>query len=720
MRVAVLVLFLGLGCKENAPPAVEKGPSQKKAEVEEGRRTPKKSDDVKSDTGDLDRIKTRGTLRIVIQGDDEQDFLPRSGMPALQDIQQAEAFAEEIGVTGQLILVDRYEDLIPMLLDGRADLIAAQFTVTEERKKKVAFGRSTASIDEILVGRKGAPDLPRKLEELNGREVHVRKSASYWETLKELKKEKLPDLKLVAVEEHLDAESIVHEVTVGKRPLTVVDSHILDAIETYNENVERLFPVAEDRELAWAVRKDNPDLRAAVDAFVIEQAMKGVETLRTGDLDEIKERGVIRVITRNNPITYFLHKGRQFGFDYELMKIAARDLDVRLEMVVPPSRDLLIPWLLEGRGDVVAASLTVNEGRKAKVAFSHPYFYVDELVVKKKGAKGPSTLEEMKGRTIHVRKSSSYYATLKKKQKVGGFEIALAPEDLETEDLIAQVASGEIELTVADSNILDLELTYGTEVEEAFPLTQLVRKEGEKRSKLAPDAAKSIAFAVRKDNPKLRSFLSKWAEEHYRGLHYNILKKRYFASRKNFAKAKEHRLGKTGKISPYDDLIQRFAAKYGLDWRLMAAQAFVESRFDPNAKSWVGAQGLFQVMPRTGEALGFDNLQDPEEGVHAGIKYMDRLIERFDPEIPFKQRVLFALASYNAGYGHVLDARRLAEAQGLDRNRWFGNVEKGMRLLAKPEFARHARHGYCRGGEPVAYVAHIEELYDAYVKVTAD
>lgn len=718
MRLAALLLLLGLGCKDTPKPPAHQKP-EPKGEAADPQPGPaaKRSADEEVDTGDLDRIKARGVLRILIHGDDEQDFLPRAGMPALQDIEQAEAFAEELGVKPELVLVDSYEDLVPKLLEGRADLIAAQFTVTEARKKTVAFGRSTASIAEILVGKKGAPELPKKLEDLNGREVHVRRSSSYWETLQKLKAEKAPELKLVAVDEHLDAESIVHQVTVGQRPLTVVDSHLLDAIETYNLEVERLFAVAEDRQLAWAVRRDNPKLKAAVDAFVVQQAMKGVEKLQTGDLDEIEKRGVLRVLTRNNPITYFLHKGRQFGFDYELMKLAAADLDVRLEMVVPPSRDLLIPWLLEGRGDVVAASLTVNEERQARVAFTHPYFYVDELVVRRKGAAGPSSLAEMKGKTIHVRKSSSYHATLRSEQKEGGFEIAFVPEDLETEELLAQVASGEIELTVADSNILDLELAYGTEVERAFPLTALASPEGEKRSKLAPTAAKSIAYAVRKDNPRLQAFLSKWAKEHYRGLHYNILKKRYFGSRRNFARAKEHRLGKTGEISPYDELIQRYAAKYGLDWQLMAAQAFVESRFDPKAKSWVGARGLFQVMPRTGKALGFEDLEDPEEGVHAGIKYMDRLIGRFDPEIPFKQRVLFALASYNAGYGHVLDARRLAEARGLDRNRWFGHVEKAMLLLSKPEFAKRARHGYCRGGEPVAYVAHIHELYDAYVKV---
>ena len=706
MRLLLCFAIL-LGCTEKRKP--EKAPPHPPAEEQPKQKSALKSDDVAAEKGDLDAIQKRGTLRILIYGTGEDSFLPRNGMPALQDIQMAERFAERLGVKPELVLVEEYDQLIPMLEAGKGDLIAAQFTVTEARKEKVTFGRSKAAISELLIGKKGAPDLPKKKEELAGREVHVRKSSSYWETLGGLE-----GVKRVAVPEHLDAESIVYEVTTGKRPLTVVDSHILDVVETYNDGVARLFPLAAGQELAWAMRKESPKLKAAVDEFVIEQAMRKKEELSVDDLAAIKKRGVLRVLTRNNPITYFLQKGRQFGWDYELSKLIADEMGVRLEMVVPPSRRDLIPWLLEGRGDMIAASMTVTEGRMKKVAFSAPYQYVDEVVVKKKGAEGPASIGELDGKKVHVRRFSSYYATLKK----AGVEPVLAPSDQETEELIAKVASGEIELTVADTHILELELSYGTEVEKAFHLTELPPpKEGEKRGKRAPTAAKSIAFAVRPTNPELLKFLSSWVKKNYRGLDYNILKKRYFENRRNFAKAKEQRLGKTGQISPYDPIIEQFSKKYGLDWRLMAAQAYVESRFDPKAKSWVGAKGLFQVMPRTGKALGFSNLEDPKVGTHAGIKYMNRLIGHFDPELPFSERMFFALASYNAGYGHVLDARRLAEAEGLDASRWFGNVEKAMLLLSQPQHARRARHGYCRGKEPVAYVRHIDELYQAYVKV---
>ncbi|MDE2699360.1 MAG: transglycosylase SLT domain-containing protein [Gemmatimonadota bacterium] len=177
------------------------------------------------------------------------------------------------------------------------------------------------------------------------------------------------------------------------------------------------------------------------------------------------------------------------------------------------------------------------------------------------------------------------------------------------------------------------------------------------------------------------------------------------------------RVGLSGQLSPYDALTKKYASQYGQDWRLITAQMYQESRFDPEAVSWVGAQGLMQVMPSTGEQLGFTDLHDPQESIHAGVKYMRQLINRFDHNLPMEVRIRFALASYNAGYGHVLDARRLAREMGWDSNRWFGNVEKAMRLLSQPDYYERARYGFCRGGQPVHYVENIQNFYDAYVEI---
>ncbi|WP_224361757.1 transporter substrate-binding domain-containing protein [Hyalangium versicolor] len=662
-------------------------------------------------TGDLAAIRASGALRVLVEGTDE-DFLPRQGMPKAQDRLLLERFAEKQGLTVEFIQAPAFDQLIPMLREGRGDVIAADLTVTSARAKEIAFTRPLRVVSEFVVGKRGAADLPRKPEQLAGRTVHVRESNSFVDSLKELAQSKAPGLVIAPVPESTETEEIVYQVSRGELPLTVADSHLLAAIETYNPDVERLFPIAEGRQIAWAVRQENPELRLALDSFITEHVLTEYAAERfTGDLPAIRKRGVLRVLTRNNPVTYFLHRGEQHGFDFELAKTAAEQMGVRLEIVVPPSRDLLIPWLNEGRGDVIAASLTVTPERSAEVAFSRPYLFVDEVLVQR--AEGPklASLAELKGQKIHVRASSSYHSTLLALQKAHGpFEIVQEPEEVETEALLDRTAEGEIPFTVADSHLFAAEQAYRDGLEVAFPLPV----EGTPASK---EGSRAIAFAVRKDATKLRGFFDGFVKKMYRGTLYNMWRKRYFENSRRVFEAKVERVEVSGTLSPYDLIFQSYSSRYGMDWRLMAAQAYQESRFNPKLKSWVGAIGLFQVMPATGRSLGFRKLEDPDQGTHAGVMYMQQLVNRFEPEIPFKHRLRFALASYNAGMGHVQDARRIAKEKGWNPNKWFGNVEKAMLLLERPEYYRRARYGYCRGSEPVKYVSEIQNRYTSYVEL---
>lgn len=707
--------LLILGCEDEAPvppdAAAAQGPPRPVDVVLAGEGAA-----AETHTDDFAQITQRRILRVLIPGN-EEDYLPRAGSPASQDRDTAREFAARHGLKARFILVSRRDQLIPMLLQGRGDVIAAQLTVTEARAKQVAFTRPTATVEEILVGRKGAADLPRSPADLNGRTVHVRPSSSFAATLRSLAAEQAPGLRIELVAEHLDTEGLVFQVGEGKLPLTVADSNLLDAIETYNDDVQRLFSVAQGRQLAWAVRPDNPALKSALDAFLVEHAMTGHTHRRfVHDLDGIKKWGEIRVLTRNNAVNYFLHRGQQRGFEYELAQLLAQDLGVRLAMVVPPSRDQLIPWLLEGRGDVIAASLTVSPEREKQLAFSRPYLFVEELLVGRKGGPAISSPDELGRHPIHVRRSSTYFQTLEALQaEIGPLQIVEADETLETEELIAQVAAGTIPFTVADSHIVQVEMTYRDDI---------VVNQALSAPDTAPEAwqnltagSKHIAFAVRPDNPRLKEQLDRFVNKTYRGLEYNVARKRYFENTRRIAQAKQERSGAGGQLSPYDALIKKYSARYQFDWRLMAALCFQESRFDPKAESWVGAKGLFQVMPATGRDLGFTRLEDPEQGIHAGIKYLHGLLKKLDPKIEFKQRVRFAMAGYNAGIGHVADARRLASQQGRDPDKWFNHVADMMPLLQKPKYYRKARHGYCRGSEPKKYVSEIQNRYDNYVKI---
>jgi len=361
--------------------------------------------------------------------------------------------------------------------------------------------------------------------------------------------------------------------------------------------------------------------------------------------------------------------------------------------------------LLEGKADVIAAFMTATKEREDQgVRFSRYHLLASEIIVTRADDTSLNKPEDLAGRSIYVRKSSAYWKTLVDLKSQGiDFNLKEAPETMETEEIIAKVASGEYDLTLSDNHILNIELTWREDIRAAFPLGK----------------ARKNAWAVRKKDTKLLTAINQFIRKEYKGLFYNMTYKKYF---KNSHKIKQHKqdridLNPDGTISPYDKLVKKYAEQYGFDWRLIVSQMYQESRFNPKAKSWVGAKGLMQVMPRTAKELKLTDLEDPETGIHAGIKYMQWVRQRFEQELDVQDRMWFALAAYNAGAGHIKDARRLARQKGWKPNRWFNNVEKALLLLSKRKYAKKARHGYVRGLEPVNYVMHIRDRYNAYIRL---
>ncbi len=640
-------------------------------------------------------VLTAVPLKVLVQaGNDE--FLPPQADPTRFELQVLEAFATSQNRPMELVTVDSFTDLLPSLLSGKGDVIAAGLTVTEARKKQVTFTRPTHAVDELLVGKKGAPNPPKSVKDLAGRTVVVPKGSAFVETLAAI-----PGVKVVERDNLAAADQLAFELARGAFELTVLDSVRLEAMKHYLPELEARFPLAEGRGLAFALRPTDEALRSKLDSFLIEKAFRAGVTDDTGDLDAIKKRGTLRVLTRNNAVSFYLYKGNRDGFDYELAKGFAKSQGLTLEIVLAPSYDALLPMLKAGRGDFIAASLTATPERAKEVDFTKPYLFVKELVVQRKGKAPLTSLEQLKGRVVTVRKSSSYAERLRPLAKQYGFTLADADEESEVEDLLADVDDGVSDVTVADSHFFQAEAMFRKELEAPLELS------GE-----AP-----IAFAVRKENPKLKATLDAWIAKVYRGTEYNMLKKHCFENKGALSEARELATNKTGNISQFDPLIQKYSQVYGFDWRLMSAQAWRESRFDPKAVSFAGALGLFQVMPATGKELGFTKLKDPEQGTQAGIKYMSQLVKRVEPSIPIDERVRFALAGYNAGFGRVQDARRLAAELKLNPDVWAGNVEKAMGLMARPKYARRVRTGFCRCQEPVDYVRVIENKYESFVQI---
>ena len=649
-------------------------------------------------TGDLPVLQARGALRVIVPSESIV-HIPKSAEPVALDYDIVRGLAAVLGLEVQLVRANSYAQMVQKLLEGEGDIIAASLTVTPARQEQGAFSVPYRYVKEYLITAAG-DSLPTTLADLAGMKIGVRRSSSHYQTLVEIQQQ-VPSLHIHAASEKPGLEYLVEGIVRGEYQATVADEHLWRTVASYYDDMVAPLVLAENRPIALMMRPADAELKIRVDEYLLARRLtRHRQQAFTDDLPGLKERGRLRMLTRNNAMTYFIHRGLQVGFEYELIKKFAAQHGLRLEIVIPDNHAELLTYLNEGKGDVVAAAMTITSEREKQAAFTQPYNEVDELVVVRADDYSLNRLEDLAGRAIHVRASSSFYTTLMAlKDSIAGLQVELLPEDLETEDILAGVEEGRYDLTLCDSNLLDVELAYGRQLKAAFSIKPTV-----------------LGWAVRQDNPALRAALNQYVREEKDGLFFNMMKKRYFKNKRTIAKAKDSlRVDLSGRLSPYDDMVKKYARQYGLDWRLITAQMYQESKFQPQATSWVGARGLMQIMPTTGHELGFTDLYDPEESIHAGVKYMSQLVSRLDPQIPVEERTRFALAAYNVGYGHVLDARRLAREKGWNPNRWFGHVEQAMKLLANPAYYKRMRYGFCRGGQPVHYVGNIQNMYDAYV-----
>ena len=655
------------------------------------------------ETGDLGEIRKRGTLRILVPRIDRNSYLPRRGSPLESERELIADFARQEGLEPYWVSVDSRSNMIPYLLEGKGDLVAANLTATPERRDRVAFTVPVKLVREQVATRR-SDDTISQPADLEGRRVAVRRSSSFWHTLKRLRT-KYPGIEVQEVPENLDTDEILHRVATRRLDVTVADSNLLQATLGYRDDLRVACDLTEDLPVGWAVRPSSQRLLRHLNRFLSEsQLARRRDELHTGDLTKIREKKVLRLLTRNSAATYFLWRGRLMGFEYELAHEFARSQGLRMDVIVPRRGEDLLTMLLRGEGDLVAAALTTtDERRRMGVAFSRPYNYVSQVVVAPVSDGSLSGPEDLAHRTIYVRHSSAYWNTLTR-LRASGVPLILqaAPEHLETEEIIGLVAGDIYPLTVADSHILEIELTWRDDVAAAFPLGDPV----------------PLAWAVRESNPELLAAVDGFLEMEYRGLTYNVLHRKYFEDPKKIRRHITYRTGSSA-LSPYDDVVKRYADKHGFDWRLIVAQIYEESGFDPTARSFAGAVGLLQVLPRTAEELGVGNLEDPETNIRAGLDYLAWVRERFEEDLSVRDRMWFTLAAYNVGAGHVRDARRLAAQKGLNPDRWFDNVERAMLLLSRPEYARKVRHGWCRGSEPVQYVREIQSRYEAYLDMLA-
>jgi membrane-bound lytic murein transglycosylase MltF len=434
-----------------------------------------------------------------------------------------------------------------------------------------------------------------------------------------------------------------------------------------------------------------------------DEILEHVNEAWTGDLDGMVERGFVRILTVHNPLFFTFDGVDQRGFAAEMARAFDEHLAKELGRVrspsvvlIPVARDELLSGLVEGRGDLAAANLTITPERKKIVAFSAPiYPGISELVVTGPAAPAVSSFDDLVKRGLHLRRSSSYFDHAQglnaKRKESGKAPIPIRPADeyLEDYDLLDMVNAGVIPAIVVDSH----KAAFWSQV---FPKIKV-------HDNLAIHTGNEIGWALRKNSPKLQASIDAFAKTTKKGtLLGNMALKRYLSDADwiDNALSSEHRK----RFEQTATLIKRFAAEYDFDWLMIAAQAYQESRFDHSKRSPSGAVGIMQLLPSTAadKNVGIPDISTPEANIHAGVKYLAFLRDRYFSEdnIAPLDRILLSLAAYNAGPGNVSRARRKAKQLGFDPDRWFGHVEVGMYRSVS--------------GEPVSYVRNIYKYYVTY------
>lgn len=435
------------------------------------------------------------------------------------------------------------------------------------------------------------------------------------------------------------------------------------------------------------------------------------------DTAHIQLPDTIRVGMLNSPTTYFDYRGTPMGYDYEMVERFAKSQGVAFKVEIGGTISEMLEWLENGKVDILASPVPVTSEFQDRVLLCGPRMVSTQVLVQKDNDEKLSDVTQLVGKEVDVQSDSKYYYRLKNlnEELGGGITIKTLEKDtISDDDLLEMVYKGELPMTVVDSDVAEAAKTYypGLDISLQLSLEQYSR------------------WAVADRSKGLAELLDKWfvdkkddTEEIYKK-YYRLSKSEVVTTDGESMTDLEFMHFGGGSISPYDQVFKDAAKDTGFDWQLIAAIAYVESRFNPNLRSWAGATGLMQVMPHTARAMGYNpaNLRNPSVSVGAAVKLLKELDKQFAKKIPDRrERIKFVIASYNSGHGHILDAIALADKYGMDPTVWYGNVEKAALLKSKPAYYRDpvVKNGYFRGKETVDFVKRVGEAYALFKEKTS-
>lgn len=438
-------------------------------------------------------------------------------------------------------------------------------------------------------------------------------------------------------------------------------------------------------------------------------------TLQNSIIDTILHRKKLVAATDYGSVNYLIYRGEPIGFQYEILKDLTDHLGVELDLIIQSDIPDGIQMLNNEQIDILAMGLTVTNNRVKEMAFTVPLFTTRQVLVQRKpdGYLNMETADEIEShlirspldlakKDIYVQRGTIFEKRLHHLSNEIADTIYVIADSRDVEDLILAVSLGEIDYTIADEHIANVNSRYYHNIDVQMPVS----------------FPQKISWAVKKDQKALLDTIDSWLAKFKKTLRYRLLYNKYFKNIRSGKIVKSQYNSYTGgSLSPYDDEIKKAAKKLDWDWRLLGSMIYQESQFKPNVESWVGAYGLMQLMPHVMEEYGIDKSASPALQINVGVLHL-KSIDRQIPDVitDSTERVKFLLASYNCGLGHVLDARRLAEKYGKDPNVWTNSVDSCILNLSEKEYYHDpvVYNGYVRGSETFSFVQEIIERFNIY------
>ena len=421
-------------------------------------------------------------------------------------------------------------------------------------------------------------------------------------------------------------------------------------------------------------------------------------------LDQVLETGELRVVTRDSPTAYIITSDGPSGPEFDLAQAFADDLGVALVMDPVASISEILPRLVSGKSHMAAAGLSITDTRREYLNFGHPYKSVDVHMIYKLGTGKPRSLDDVLDRSIEVTANSSHVDLLSTIQTSHPALHWVENADVEVADLLAKVATGEIDITVADSPDFDIQRHFYPDLRVALDLDI-----GDPIAWGFPKGVGDTLLA-RADDFLIRSYrngLLTQVQDRY----YGFTKKFDYVGTRNFIRHFKSRLPR------YRGMFEEAGNQWDVDWRLLAAIGYQESHWRSQARSPTGVRGIMMLTLATAAYLGLDDRLDPKNSIFGGAQYFARQIERVADTVAEPDRTWMALAAYNVGFNHIKDARTIVEWDGGNPDIWV-NISEALPLLSQRKWYSRVPYGYARGWEPVLYVNNIRAYYNILLWLT--